>query len=45
MLSEGDVDDGYSLFPQLFPEISKDGYFGEGYEKARDKILTSMKLS
>merc|ERR1719395_373166 len=43
MLAEGEIDDGLHMFPQLFPEISKDGYCGEGYEKARDKILTRMK--
>jgi hypothetical protein len=31
-----------SIFPKMFPEISRDGYCGDIYEKTQDEIITSM---
>merc|ERR1711937_747054 len=41
MVAGGDIDDG--LVGVLFPEISKEAYCGEGYERSREKILMSMR--
>ena len=39
---ESEIDEGTSMFPNMFLEISKDGYCGEGHETTRERILRNM---